>query len=138
MRTNSSATIYNAYADPETRKPAYRRFVLTNVEWQNSKGSNVRATGGQIAADQATVFIPMSGRTDYAEPKAWQQLPDKSGRWTVQVGDILVRGIVDDEISGVFTVTMLKAKYDNVLVVSSVDSMDSGSVNIRHLEVGAK
>lgn len=138
MKTNSSITVYNKYKDPLTRSELYKRTPIVDVQWQNSLGSNVRSTGGQMAADQAAIFIPFERGDSYKSPRVWQALVDKSTTWTLQVGDIVVRGIVADEITGAFTVSRLAEKYDDVLVISSVDQMDSGSMSMRHWEIGAK
>lgn len=137
MRTNTLLTIYNKYVDPTTRTEVYQRSSLGQVMWENRKGSNVIASGGKISADQARIFIPFSIGADYVGPKAWQALSDKTENWTIQIGDIVVKGEVLDEIETGFAISNLKAKYDDVLVVSSVDVMDFGSVDLQHWQVGA-
>jgi hypothetical protein len=144
MRTNTDLTIYNKIivAGSET----YQRTAISAVAWENRKAANVIASGGQISVDSARVFIPYARGANYLKPKAFQALTSKAGKWTLQVGDVIVRGIVTDEIhdavvsppSAAFTLTNLKAKYDDVLVISSVDTMISGSQSLWHWQVGAK
>ena len=145
MRTNSDLTIYNKYIDSSTRSERYQKTAILGVEWENKKGSNAIRSGGMAAANQATIFIPFPGHLDtYLEPIAW--VSSKSGRWTLQIGDIVVRGNVSDEIhpavvsppEAAFTATDLKGKYDDVFVISSVDSMDMGSMSLRHWKVGVQ
>lgn len=138
MKTNADLTIYNKYTDPTTRTEKYQRTQVRRVAWENSKASNVLQTGGQIAADQATLYIPFQRGANYLKPKAWQALTTKTGKWTIQEGDLIVKGLVSDTISSSFTPTALKAKYDDVLVISSVDTMDAGSPAMHHWQVGAK
>lgn len=138
MRTNADLTIYNKYVDSVTRTEKYQRTQVKAVAWENRKASNTIATGGNISADQARVFIPFQRGANYAKAKAWQALSTKTSRWTLQEGDVIVKGLVSDEIGTGFTVTALKAKYDDVLMISSVDTMDSGSASMRHWQVGAK
>ena len=140
MKVNSSMTVYNKYTNNTTHSDVYQRAVIDEIAWENTKAAEVRATGGQTAANQAVVFIPLlcSGSENYLKPRAWQALSSKTGKWTLQVGDVIVRGTVTDTIGDSFTVSMLKAKYDDVLVISSVDPMDMGSLEMQHWEVGAK
>jgi len=142
MRTNTALTLYNRVPGTET----YHRTVIGRVAWENRKASNVLASGGTIAADQAAIYLP--ARTPgYLSPKAWQALADKSTAWTLQTGDVVVKGTVTDEIHAAvvgppavaaFTMTDLKAKYDDVLTITSVDVMDNGSPAMRHFQIGAR
>jgi hypothetical protein len=143
MKTNANLTIYNKYVDPSTRSEKYQRAQIgtagsCSVEWENRKAANVLRTGGQIAADQARVFIPFTQGANYTQPRAWQALTVKIGKWTLQEGDVIVKDLVADEIGTSFTMTALKAKYDDVLVISSVDTFDMGSLSMQHWQVGAK
>jgi hypothetical protein len=136
MRTNSDLTIYNKYivAGAET----WQRTQISAVAWEWRKAANVIASGGQISADSARVFIPYARGTNYTAPKAWQALVTKTGKWTLQIGDVIVKGLVTDAIGPAFTISALKAKYDDVLVISSVDPMLSGSQSMWHWQIGAK
>lgn len=136
MKTNSDITVYNKYIDATTRSEKYQRTVVLSVAWENRKGSNALAMGSVIAANQANIYIPLSERVDYLDPIEW--LAAKTGKWTLQVGDVIVRGTVTDEISSSFTISDLKAKYNNVLVITSVDYMDAGSLSMHHWKVGAQ
>lgn len=141
MRTNAYLTLYNKRV--VNHKEVYQRVQLQGgVMWENRKGRNVLASGGNIAADQAAIYIPMS-IVGYLPPREWQGLSDESGDedaelWTLQVGDVIVRDLVDDELTDDFTLSNLKAKYDDVLTISSVDTMNAGSPQMHHWQVGAK
>ena len=134
MKTNSDLTIYNRVANSET----YQRTQIVGVVWENRKAANVLASGGNIAADQASIYIPLARGAAYLAPKAWQALVTKTGKWTLQNGDYIVKGLVTDTIGTGFTITALKAKYDDVLQITSVDTMDSGSPALQHWQLGAK
>ncbi len=137
MRTNADITVYNKYIDPSTRTAKYQRTVVYEVTWENRKAANVIASG-LIAADSVAIFIPMArGSGSYKAPAAWQALSSKTGAWTLQVEDFIVRGVVTDEIGTGFSVSDLKAKYDSVVSIKSVDLMDQGSLAMRHWQVGA-
>jgi hypothetical protein len=150
MRTNADLTVYNKYIDPATRSEAYQRASIKAVTWEGRKGGTVLTSGGQIELDLARVFIPLARGVDFLSPKAWQALDDRTGIWTFQIGDVIVRGVITDEITTAmtdpithvvtpaFTVSKLRAKYDDVLVITSVDLMDAGSLALRHWQVGAR
>jgi hypothetical protein len=135
MITNTSMTIYNRYT--ATGAEAYQRSVIDAVAWENTKAVS-GAGAGRLSDNAATVYIPKIGQTAYTAPKAWLALANKAGKWTLREGDIIVKGTVTDSIAGTFTITSLKAKYDNVLVITSVDTMDNGSPELHHWQVGAK
>jgi len=136
MRTNTDCTIFNKYIVSSVEK--YQRTVIADVAWENRKQANILATGGNIAANSARIFIPFARGTNYLKPKAWQALTTKTGKFTFQEGDFIVKGAVTDEIGTGFTMTNLKAKYDDVLQVTSVDTMDMGSLHLQHWNVGLK
>ena len=132
MRTNCACTLYNRYVTSGVEY--YQRTVLAAVSWQNRKAANV-IRSGLLAADSAVIYIPQSLGTNYLKPLAWQA--DRNGSWTLAVGDVMVKGLVTDEIAGGFTMTSLKVKYDDVVVIKSVDTMDGASPSLCHWQVGA-
>jgi hypothetical protein len=137
MRTNADCTIFNKYI--VDREEVWQSKQIHGVAWENRKGSNVLRSGGQLAADQARIFIPMSQGADYLKPREWQALANKEGnKWTLQVGDVIVKGLVDEDIDAGFTLSDLKRTYDDALVISSVDTMDAGSASMWHWQIGAK
>lgn len=140
MRTNCVATIYNRYIVSGVEH--YQRSVISAVEWENRKAANV-IQSGLLAADSAVIYIPFTVGVNYIGPVAWRALSIKAGKWTLTVGDVLVKGAVTDEIhdavvsppNAAFTMTDLKAKYDDVVVIKSVDKMDYGSYPLQHWKV---
>jgi hypothetical protein len=135
MIPNCDMTVYNKYL--VSGVDHYQRTQLKKVTWEDRKASNVRATGGTMEANQATVFIAFS-HLNHLSPKLWDALTTKTGKWTLAEGDYIVKGLVLDEIGASFTLSALKAKYDSVLAIRSVDVRDEGSFAMRHWEVGAQ
>ncbi len=138
MRTNANLTLFNKYIDPATRSEKYQRTQIIAVAWENRKAANVLASGGSISANQATVYIPVQRGERYISDTEWQALESKTGFWTLQEEDVVVRGLVNDEITDSFTISDLKAKYPNVLSITSIDTMDLGSISLSHWQIGAK
>jgi hypothetical protein len=136
MRTNADITIYNKYY--VGRDEAFQRIQLKGVYWEDRRAVNQLASGGNIAADKVLVMIPFIGHDGYLDPVEWLALEDKSENWTLNSNDIIVRGLVEDEIEPGFTPSDLERKYQNVLRITSVDSFNAGSPRMQHWEVGAK
>lgn len=134
---NSDITIYNKYIDAATRSEKYQRAEVYDVVWQATKAVS-GSKSGLLASNIATIFIPFSSGDGFLNPREWQSQSNKSGLWTLQEGDVIVRGIVTDEITTGFTMTNLRVKYYDVVAITSVDAMDQGSAYMRHWQVGAK
>lgn len=152
MRTNAIATIYNKTIDSSTRREKYQRTIIGSVFWENKRAVN-RAGSGQLEDDRATIFIPFALDANYLDPIAWRALSTKTGKWTLQSGDVIVKGSVTKEITeavagsvgppvvpavSAYTMTDLRDAYDDVLVITSVDVLDYGSEPMKHWQVGAK
>jgi Family of unknown function (DUF6751) len=139
LRTNADVTLYMKYRNAATIPPSesYHSIQVKGVAWENRKASNTLRVAGRIKADQALIFIPKVRDADYLEPRAWQALVSKGSAWTLQLGDVIVRGLVSDTLSSMFTITDLKRKYNDVLEISSVDLMDNGSRALQHWKVSA-
>jgi hypothetical protein len=129
---NSDITIYNAYT--ENRSTKYQRTVIKSVVWQDQKG--IASTRFRTPTNTALILIPFARGTQYAKSKAWQL--DRTDKWTLQEGDVIVRGDVPEEITGSFIITSLLNLYDEVVTIVTVDAMDQGSPNVQHWEVGCK
>lgn len=118
MIANADITAYLKDVDPVTREEVYYRVQVRGVTWEERKAANV-IKSGLLEADRVTVYIPLDRAIN------------------LKAGDVLVRGLVVDEISPAFTLTALMKKYPDHATVRSVDKMDRGSLHLRHLEVGA-
>ena len=115
MKTNTTATLYKKSI--VNRAEVWTSETIISCHWEARKAANVMGSG-LLEADSVSVFIPFS-----------------AGRYTIHNGDVLVKGIVTDVISPSFTMTDLRAKYDDVIEVHSVDVKDYGSYPLRHVQV---
>lgn len=131
MQTNVDCTIYNKYL--VGRVETWQRVQIADVHWEQR-----HAREGNQDNDFTLVFIPFARGANYLKPREWQA-SSKTGNWTLQIGDVIVKGLVDDElVVGTFTLSDLKRTYDDVLVIASVDTRDYGSSNMQHWEVTAR
>lgn len=134
MRTNSDLTVYNRYIVDGDE--VWQLFHVLNVMWEDTKAVNILKSG-LMSADSVIVFIPRLGRMSYVFPKEWVALTDKSGFWTLQPGDTLVKGLVTDVIGPTFTISDLNRKYGDVVNITTIDRLDMGSPALWHWRVGA-
>ena len=132
MLTEADCTIYNKYM--VGRVDTWQRVQIEGVHWEQR-----HAREGNEDNDFTLVFIPFARGEDYLKPRRWQVLSNKSEHWTLQIGDVIVKGLVSDElVAGTFTLSNLKAAYDDVLMIASVDTRDFGSSALQHWEVTAR
>lgn len=141
MKNNSSLTIWNKYFDTVTKTEKYIRHVLIAVMWEDRKASNVLTSGGDEKANQAIIYISFPvGKVSYLKPKEWLALStvDRASYWTANIGDLVYKGTLSQELSSSYTPSDLKSNYDDVLEVKSVDTYDEGSFIMRHWKLGCK
>lgn len=120
MKTNSDLTIYHKSVDSSTRTEVWTAYQVNQILWENRKAANV-IRSGLLEADSVAVYVPFA-----------RELPDD-----LKPGDVLVKGLVYDQIDSSFTISDLKRKYTDVVVVRSVDRMDYGSLHLQHWQIGA-
>lgn len=89
-------TLLNAQVDPDTGYDVYIPTKISGASWYSTAAATV-TTSGLIAADQFTVRIPVdadfSGKS-YVNPIAYKNA-DPAKSFTIQRGDIIVRGTID-------------------------------------------
>ena len=113
MITNSNMTIYN-----KVGTKWYRTHIF-DVAWQDAKHANVGQEGLETA-DSTKVFIPESSASSYMKPKAFKAKEDKSEHFTIQKGDLVVKGICPFEFTEENREAKLREDYDDVMMVTSI------------------
>lgn len=130
MITNGDCTIYNRHYNPATRLDEWRRTPVTGVNWYAMQAATV-GDNGLRTADVYVVRIPAGNAPPgYQAPDSY----DGTG-WTLQTGDVLVRGIVADEIAKATDVT---GKYADCCTVTGVRDNRRGSPAMQHWRVEGK
>lgn len=101
MITNADMTIYNVKTNKQTRLPEYFPTEITGVHWYTDQKVQVDEKGLN-SADMYKIRIPegqgISGKR-YVPPSEYAAMMDISGVWTIQNGDLFVRGTVADQIT---------------------------------------
>lgn len=114
MITNSSLTIYHKYFDKVSKVDKWKRQEIKNVWWYGGKGANYNR--GLEDANEVKIRIP-------------KDINDTSNL-EIEVGDILVKGIIKDEIS---MQSDLK-EFEDVYNITSIIDNDFGLNKHLHIE----
>lgn len=118
---NDTITVFNARVDPDAGGNVWTPTTITGASWYMTDASTVDAAkGGLVAANKATIRIPEdanAGGKAYADPIAYRDAEDVSGLWTLQNGDIIVKG---SATGADWTPARLKKAYAECVTVLSV------------------
>ena len=94
MLTNADITLYHACADPEQKRKIYRRTVIHGVHWFTNQRTTVN--DGLKSADEYRIRIPQEACAGYLPPYQYRSSPE--GHWTIENGDLFVRGVCELDI----------------------------------------
>ncbi|WP_269478284.1 DUF6751 family protein [Hominibacterium faecale] len=137
MITNADLTLYNQIPGPDG--PTWQRTQIEDVFWEDGKKVDVGETE-LISADLTVILIPFESTTGYLKPVEFLWAEDRAGHFTLNNGDLVVRGLVDFELTGEkgHNEKALRQQHDDVMTIVSVETNDFGSPNMQHWEVTAK
>lgn len=133
MYWNNSITIYNAYEDT-TGKTKYIRHNLNNCFVKRMEIKRIDGTS-TIRTGDTVIRIPK--QEDYVEAYKWQLLENKS-RLTIQPGDIVVLGSVNDDINELESEKRssdLKKKYKALGVITVATFNDNTFMPLPHYHI---
>ena len=149
MYTPHTVTIYNVGENPDTLESEYNVTFLRGVFLDRRQATNIEKSGLRDA-DAATLFIPFSveavdavtgARKQYIGPKAYRQLSDVSGFWTLEPGGLssgMDSWFVKGEILNYSGYGRMRELYDDVYDITTIDTRDFGSDDMQHWQVGAR
>lgn len=123
---NADITIYNQYYDLSNDAYKYKRTVIKGVNWQGKRNGTVSGKG-LLLADSTLIFVDKL--ENYISPKRFAKLSDKdrSNYFTFAVGDKIVKGEVEFEITGIkpYRQADLESEFDDVVDIKSVNQLSS-------------
>lgn len=118
---NDTITVFNAHVDPEQGGNVWAPTVITGASWWATDASTVDASkGGLVAANKATIRIPLEADTDgsaYTDPVSYANAEDVSALWTLKCGDIVVKAAVT---GAEWTPAKLKNVYADCVTILGV------------------
>lgn len=120
-------TIFNKLYDKEKRTDVYKRTVLKGVHTEMIQSSSF-SDKEMRANDTLFVSIPFSIE-GYVKPSEYQD----NSKWTLQEGDIIVVGVIENDIDSPKYLKHL----DNVYTIKSVEIIDYSVTCLNHFEVYA-
>ena len=124
-------TLYNLKYNPISKLDEYKRTVIYGVHWEDTSDLKL-AEKAVRTEDMTEIVIP--NRTGYVEPNVYAQLTSVEGVWTVRKGDLVLKGLVEVEVS---EIKDLKG-YD-VRTISSISNVDYAlNSRLNNLTIGAK
>lgn len=123
---NANITIYNRYYDFTSDTDKYQRTVIKGVNWQGKRNGTV-SDKGLLLADSTLIFIDKLD--NYVSPKRFLKLSNKErpNYFTFSVGDKIVKGEVDFEITGIkpYRIADLEGEFDDVIDIKSVNPLSN-------------
>lgn len=149
MYTPHVVTIYNVGENPITLEQEYNVTFLRGVFLDRREAANIEKSGLRDA-DAATLFIPFSVEAvdavtgapkQYIGPKAYRQLEDVSGYWTMEGGGLSSGAdsfFIKGEVLNYNGYGKMRELYDDVYDITTIDTRDFGSPDMQHWQVGAR
>jgi len=137
----TSITLYNRVEGP-SGTGRYERTVLKDVFWADVKQKNVLKSG-LTSADSVYIQVNYESLKGYTPPKEYYSLADKTGRFTFNAQDLIVKGEISDIMTGnsnqaLSTFMKQLKEYDNCVTISIVDVNLFGSPAVQHIQLGCK
>ena len=118
---NSDITIYNRYYDKENDIDKYQRTVIRGVNWQGKRNASV-SDKGLNRDDSILIFIDKLD--NYVSPKRFARLTeeDRANYFTFGLNDLVVKGEIDFEITGLKPngIADLERQFDDVVNILGV------------------
>lgn len=113
---NTTVTIYNRYEDQQTNLVSWYRHVVEGVFWKYS-GNKVFV--GNTVLETKDIICRLRKDDRFLEKQEWINIPNDlmTNYFTLSQGDIIVKGIVEDEIDEYVSgkrSSDLKKKYKNL------------------------
>jgi len=124
MLPNADITIYNSYLDPVTKLNKYHRTVLEGVNWSMTRNSTI--SNGSVTVAYNTTIV-LDKLPNYLTPLEFSKLADKTGFFTFNTSDRIVKGKLELEIT---KLTDLTAGYDSVVFMSISESKLFGTLKV--------
>jgi len=121
---NADITVYNKYYDLASDTYKYKRTVVKGVNWQGKRNGTV-SEKGLLLADSTLIFVDKL--ENYISPKRFAKLQstEREQFFTFAVGDKIVKGEVEFEVTGVkpYRIADLENEFDHVIDIKSVTEL---------------
>ena len=96
---NETVTVFNRRYDEDLGDDILIPTTIEGVSWFDTAAEIVDPDRGLKEANKIIIRIPEDAKVAdgkaYADPLAWKAAPDVAGLWTLQGGDIIVKGTAE-------------------------------------------
>lgn len=145
---DKTITIYNKFVDPTTQRISWYRTVVKNCFW---KAENLMFSMGRygvstvgVVTENKTIICRIPKDKRFVDKRTWKDLEDKTNRFTLANGDIIILGEVSDVIDeytpgqrSTDLITKYK-EFDECLEIDTyVNNVQTG-VNLEHYRITGK
>lgn len=139
---DTTITIYNKHENPETGVITWYRKTIPNCFWKYAGNkvafANYYSANSSMVLETDDTICRIPESTKYLDSGSWINTPnDKKGNFfTLKLGDIIVKGEVDDEINEYLSghratdlVTKYKALQGCIEITTYADNTGLGRAN---------
>jgi len=131
----NTITIFNKYTAgsgnwvgglPPTQTIKYNKAYIKNVMWKDNVHTNSSNDGKSFIDKTVSITIPLDEmETDkkYVKPEDFPSLAE-TGVWSLQIGDIIVFGECDKDITTTYTKADLQKEFKTMEIRAVSDSTD--------------
>lgn len=136
---STTITLYNKIVDTDTQEVSWKRTVLTNcfITFNKTVSTMVK---GSSATYQNVVVCRIPKNSKYVDAYSWTTLENRASKFTLQVGDIIIKGKITDEIDDYTkgsraTELLDKYKSKGVLRIGVIQDNSDSDRNLPHYYV---
>jgi hypothetical protein len=117
---DKTITIYNKRYNPATKKTSWPKTVIEGVSWAGHQ--RVTTGEGLISSDGYSVRVPLAALPDgFMDRGEYADLPDPTGHWTAQNGDVVLLGTGPDVADGITEITQRYTECFTVIAVHTAN-----------------
>lgn len=125
-----TVTVYNKHYDPATKKTTWPRTTIHGASWAGCQ--RVTTGEGLTSTDGYSVRIPLEAfPAGFLARDEYTALPDPTGHWTAQNGDVVVLGEGPAVLGGIAEVTK---RFTDCFTVTAVHS-DNMTRRLPHIRL---
>lgn len=138
MFTNADCTVFNKRLDRETRADIWHKTYIRGVYWESAGGVTTNSTTKTTQDDSLFMAVPDNadaGGKIYVSPTEYKAASPEAA-FTFAPEDIVVKGIVPENIGDAISVADLQRKYDDLHFITECKDFRFGGQP--HLEVSGK
>lgn len=130
---DDTLTLYNRRHDPANDRDVYHRTVISGISWYSTVKSTVTERGLK-SANLYTIRIPLDADfngKNWIDPKGYTEAGDVSNLFTLNEGDLIVKGKVSLEIT---VPAQIHQQFSEAFTVLSVTD-NRRALNAKHWKV---